>query len=130
MPLYDYWCKKCDLDYKDILRLSSEYDKPFDCEVCNQQCVKKWVAPAMQPDSFHQGFYYPALNQHFTSKSQWEKAMKQRGLAVVEPGMMDKMPSSTKERIDRKHEKRSIETIKKEVAEHLDIKNWDSNVPE
>lgn len=123
MPLYDYWCSNCDLDFTDILRFLSEYDKPFYCEHCKRECAKKWSAPSMQPDNFHQGFFYPALNKNFNSKSEWQKAMKEKGLAVVEPGMMDKLPKNNKERIELRHSKRPIETIKKEVAEK--IKDYD-----
>ena len=117
MPLYDYWCQNCDEDYKDILRLMSEFDKPFVCSFCEKECVKKWTAPSMHPDNMHQGFFYPALNKNFTSKSEWQKAMKEKGLAVFEKGMEKGIPTNNKDRIEKRNKDRDIEPIKKAVAE-------------
>lgn len=117
MPLYDYWCAKCDLDYKDIVKPLSHYNEAFNCSNCGDVCVKKWSRVSMQPDNMHQGFFYPALNQNFTSKSQWEKTMKEKGLAVYEKGMEKGIPTNNKERIEKRNKERDIEVIKKEVAE-------------
>lgn len=58
------------------------------CKYCGTISVLVPSLPAMHPDdSWHTGIHIAALDKTFDSKSQAKQAMREAGIARVEPGM-------------------------------------------
>lgn len=118
MPIYEFYCKACDVDFEVLKKIG---DNIYNCELCSSLCEKLVSMPSMQPDTFWSGVDYPGLKEDkrvFTSKKDWERAMKEKGRVVYEKGMFDSIPANAEQRRDFRAKKREAK-FGKEVRESI-----------
>ena len=85
MPMYEYQCPICGQYYEEFASLE-DYNKPITCE-CGEEAVRIiGSAPAIDTSNLEGNFtpYYDGqLDQHFQSKSQKDKWLKDNGYTQV-----------------------------------------------
>lgn len=81
MPIYEFFCKKCNA-IDEIVRPMSESSDPYDCPECGQRTVKKMSTPNIQTEGEQIPYLHPAFGTVMTDKQAKAEA-KRRGLVEV-----------------------------------------------
>jgi hypothetical protein len=93
MPLFDLECKKCKTIINDVVLQKYQYRPRLRNNPCNNcgGTVFETLAPltAMQPDNMWAGT--DTRIGYFTSKSQYERTLKDRNIVTVDKKELDKV---------------------------------------
>ena len=69
MPVYEYYCEKCQLEY-EIIRPVSKMDEPAPCANCNQNGQRQLSNFSFKSKTFSAPKLGPTTHQPFRNRSQ------------------------------------------------------------
>lgn len=86
MPVYEFLCTNCNNVF-EVIGSYNQVGQEQNCRNCNYICKKIPSRVSMQPDNFWNGQYAPNVGKWFTSKTQYQNYLREKGKIIVEKGM-------------------------------------------
>ncbi len=67
MPIYEYYCANCGLDY-EVMRLVSQFDEPADCVTCGKPGERQLSNFAFKSNTFTSPKFKASLEKPMRSR--------------------------------------------------------------